>query len=121
MNDQDVLDMTAIGARLSSARRRAGMTIADVAATTKVSSHYLDAIEREEFGRLPSRVHRLGFTRAFAKAVNLDGDEIIEALRTRLDDRTSSYDLIISGEDEPRPKRSLLEGIASILPLNFNT
>ena len=107
MKDQNVLSFR-IGSRLSCERSKAGLTIADVAALTKISSRYLVAIERGDFGLLPSRVHALGFTRAFAKAVNVDEVEVVEALRTKLACRSPSYSSAMSRETEPRSKRGRL-------------
>ena len=73
-----------IGSVLSEARLRQGMTIADVASRTKVSTRYLHAIEGDDLANLPSRVHALGFARAFAKCVRLDADEVADAIRIRL-------------------------------------
>ena len=124
MGKQASSGIVRIGARLSLARRNADMTIADVAAITKVSSRYLAAIEREEFDLIPSRVHTLGFTRAFAKAVNVDEGEVAEALRTQVRGRINLENSEILCETKPDSKRGLfsmmMRGVASFLPGHFN-
>lgn len=92
MSEQIVLALDCVGERLATARRDAGLSVADVAQQTKVSCHYLNALESEAFHRLPSRVHTFGFARAFAKAVSLDDSEIFEALRVKLDDAAPAND-----------------------------
>ncbi|WP_432199837.1 helix-turn-helix domain-containing protein [Erythrobacter sp. W53] len=61
------------------------MSIADVASLTKISTRYLIAIEQEDFARLPSRVHCIGFVSAFAKAVRADANSLTEDLKCKLD------------------------------------
>lgn len=79
-----VAEREAIGLRLQFARLAARLSLADLAAQTKVSSRFLDAIEQGDFAALPSRVHCLGFVRAFARAVGLDETEVLSALRVEL-------------------------------------
>ena len=64
---------TGFGAELRLAREARGLTLADVAGSTRISSSALAAIEREEFERLPGGIYRRGFIRAYADAVGLDG------------------------------------------------
>lgn len=85
MESQHSSAVLCIGERLADARRNAGLSVADIAARTKVSSRYIEAIETEAFECLPSRVHTVGFARAMAKAVALDDQEISASLRSRLD------------------------------------
>ncbi|MCJ2179577.1 helix-turn-helix domain-containing protein [Novosphingobium sp. 2580] len=100
------------------------MTIADVAALTKVSSRYLTAIERDEFDLMPSRVHTLGFTRAFAKAVHLDEGEIVAALQAKFRESASVEPSPFSQKAKSRSKRDRLfaavRGASSFLPRPFN-
>lgn len=124
MEGHDVVNVDGIGAQLSRARLHADMTIADVAALTRVSSRYLIAIEEEQFDRLPSRVHALGFTRAFAKAVNIEAGEVVEALRVKLDNGGSPLCPRISCKTEREPSASLfaatVRGVTAVLPHQFN-
>ena len=104
MIDQSGLALDCIGERLATARRDAGMSVADVAARTKVSCHYLKALESEAFDRLPSRVHTFGFLRAFAKAVALDDQEMSDALRVKLDQKVAN-DTAVPAEAAPQRPR----------------
>ncbi len=93
-----------VGERLAMARRDAGLSVADVAERTKVSCHYLKALESEAFHRLPSRVHTFGFARAFAKAVALDDREISEALRVKLDETVANDSAETTQTVQQRPR-----------------
>ncbi len=45
-----------VGAYLREARERAGLSIRDLAASTKISSQALEAIERDDVARLPGGI-----------------------------------------------------------------
>ena len=124
MENQLVLSADRIGSLLRVARLNAGMTVADVAALTKVSTPYLVAIEREEFDRLPSRVHILGFARAFAKAVNVDEGLVLNVLRTKLNNEHQSQNSAGLPGTKSRPKQTIIGAavrkVVSILPGQLN-
>jgi cytoskeletal protein RodZ len=64
--DQTAID---IGSRLRQAREQRGLTLRDIAATTKISVLALVAIEQNAFDRLPGGVFRRGYVKAFAAEV----------------------------------------------------
>ena len=68
-----------LGDRLRSARERKGLTLSEIAARTKISVHALEAIEAEQFDRLPRGVFRRAYLRAFAGVVGLDADACVRA------------------------------------------
>lgn len=76
---------TDVGSRLRAARERRGLSVADVAHTTKISIAALKAIERNDFGRLPGGVFRRAYVRSFAAEVGLDGDELVRDYRARVE------------------------------------
>ena len=73
--------VTDIGARLKQARDRRKLSLADVSARTKIPIHALDAIEHNDFNRLPSGVFRKAFIKAFAAEVGADGDALVSEYR----------------------------------------
>jgi transcriptional regulator with XRE-family HTH domain len=74
-----------IGSRLRQARQGRGLSLRDIANATKISALALEAIERNEFGRLPGGVFRRAYVRAFAAEVGLDADELVREYRSRFD------------------------------------
>lgn len=61
-----------IGSRLRHAREQRGLTLHDVAETTKISTRALMAIERNDFASLPGGLFRRAYVRTFAAAVGLN-------------------------------------------------
>lgn len=76
---------TDIGSRIRQAREQRGLTIRDIANTTKISTAALNAIEQNEFARLPGGVFSRAYVRAFANEVGLDADELTREYRARFE------------------------------------
>lgn len=77
-------EMELIGARLNQARLMANLALRDIADRTKISLRFLSAIENDDFSALPGRVYIFGFTKAFARAVGLDEESMVTALREKM-------------------------------------
>lgn len=77
-------EMELIGARLKKAREGANFSLQDILDRTKISLRFLAAIENDDFSALPGRVYILGFTRAFARAVGLDEENLVTALQEKM-------------------------------------
>lgn len=66
-----------VGTTLRNARERRGLSIEDVAASTRISARLLQAIEDNAFDRVPSGIFTRGFIRSFAREVGLDPEETV--------------------------------------------
>lgn len=82
--DNGELPLHSAGDRLRLAREQAGMTVAQVAAETRIPQRHLKLIEAGDFAALPARTYAVGFSRSYAKAVGLDDKEIAAAVRAEL-------------------------------------
>ncbi|MDA1330017.1 MAG: helix-turn-helix domain-containing protein [Chloroflexi bacterium] len=69
-----------IGSKLSQARQEKGVSLEDASGVTRIRAHYLEALEKGEFGLLPSPVQVRGFLGAYAAYLNLDPEEIFALL-----------------------------------------
>ena len=74
-----------VAARLLQARLDAGLSLAEIAARTRVAVRHLAAIEEGRFGDLASRTYAVGFARAYARAVGLPEQEIAASVRAETD------------------------------------
>jgi cytoskeleton protein RodZ len=74
---------SSIGDRLQRARVARGLSLADIAARTKISPPALVAMERNDFARLPGGVFRKAYVRAFAEEVGLDAGALVNEYRAR--------------------------------------
>ncbi len=71
---------TTPGALLAAARVRAGLSLDDVARRSKVGREHLEALEADDFDRLPAPVYVRGFLRLYAREVGLDPEAPIHLL-----------------------------------------
>jgi cytoskeletal protein RodZ len=71
-------DRAAFGQFLSSARKDAGRSLEEIAQSTKISSRYLDALERGHVEVLPAGMYRRAMLRNYASAIGLDTRTALE-------------------------------------------
>src|SRR6266545_3089497 len=66
------------GSKLREARERRGITLRQIANTTKIAASVLDALERNDISRLPGGIFGRAFVRAYAIEVGLDPEATIQ-------------------------------------------
>lgn len=79
--EQTTLFPRPVGERLRSAREAQGMSLAEIAARTRVPQRHLEAIENGSYDSLPSPTYAVGFVRAYARTVGEDEVELARATR----------------------------------------
>jgi cytoskeleton protein RodZ len=73
-----------VGEKLKAERERHGLSLSDLAAKTRVPMRHLDAIEKSDFSVLPGTTYTLGFTRSYARALEMDAAALSSEMRTEL-------------------------------------
>jgi cytoskeletal protein RodZ len=66
-----------VGEFLRQGREAKGLTLDEVARTTRIQLEYLKALEEGNFGKLPALVFAKGFVRAYARSLGLDEEDAI--------------------------------------------
>ena len=66
-----------LGEKLRLAREEKGLTLADVAEQTRISSLYLEAIENDSYKILPGGIFNKGFVKSYAKFVGINEQEAL--------------------------------------------
>ena len=84
MDEIDDNDIVTVGQRLREAREAAGLSIEDVAATTRIPTRHLASLEVSDWDQLPASTYSVGFAKNYATAVGLDKAEIAEQLRAEM-------------------------------------
>ena len=67
-----------IGEQLRLAREGLGIPLREISDQTRISVRYLEAIESNDYGRLPGGVFNRSFIKAYAKCVGYDEREAVE-------------------------------------------
>lgn len=91
------------GARLREARERRGLSLRAIADRTKISARSLEALERNDIGKLPGGIFSRAFVRAYAAQIGLDPEETIAEFMASFPD-----DSVTQGHPRTRA-RSILE------------
>jgi len=106
------------GSKFRKAREKKSLSLDDVSHVTKIGSRMLQAIEEENFDRLPGGIFTKGFIRTYAKHLELNDDEAIaaylallrqtqiDALDAQIDAQTNAQTGAKMGAKEiPQPER----------------
>ena len=72
--------------QMRAARAASGLSLADIAAQTRVPLRHLEALEEGRYGDLPGVTYCAGFARAYAREVGLDDAALVAQLRNDLED-----------------------------------
>jgi len=85
------------------ARETRGIALRDISEQTRISMRYLEAIEADDYRRLPGGIFNRSFIRAYAKFVGYDEQDAMEDYARTMRERGESND-----EDSPKPFKSLV-------------
>jgi cytoskeleton protein RodZ len=100
--------MAGFGESLRREREMRRISLEEISETTKISIRFLDALESEEFSKLPGGIFARSFIRAYANYLGLDPDSVM-----------AEYELVAPPKEEedlsklcgsnsgPRPNRSM--------------
>lgn len=90
--------MATTGERLRLGRERAGLSVDDIAARTKIQASLLEAIERDDFEHVPRGLFVRGFLRSYAREVGLEPEAVVADFRGEHEPEEPA-----PANDEPRP------------------
>jgi len=77
--------MDDFGGKLRQARERRGLSLRQIAITTKISAAALEALERNDISKLPGGIFSRAFVRSYAVEVGLDPEETVREFLERFD------------------------------------
>jgi transcriptional regulator with XRE-family HTH domain len=66
------------GARLRRRREERGVALLTIAQQTKIKASLLEGLEKDDLSQWPSSVYRRAFVRAYARAVDLDPEVVVQ-------------------------------------------
>ena len=92
-----------IGEKLRLAREARGIALRDISEQTRISMRYLEAIESDDYRRLPGGIFNRSFIRAYAKFIGYDEDLAMDEYARTLRERGESDE-----ESSPKPYKSLV-------------
>lgn len=82
--DESQTAFQSVGAKLRAKREADGLSLNEIANRTRVPIRHLEAIEASDYSALPGSTYTIGFTRSFAKALDLDDAAVAAEMREEL-------------------------------------
>src|SRR6267143_2943244 len=76
-----------IGEQLRLAREGRGMPLREISDQTRISIHYLEAIETNDYKRLPGGIFNRSFVKAYARYVGYDEKQAVEGYTRHMRDQ----------------------------------
>jgi cytoskeletal protein RodZ len=117
-----------IGEQLRLAREARGIGLREICEQTRISVHYLEAIEANDYKRLPGGVFNRSFIKAYARCVGYDEREAIEGYTRYLREHGDTSDEVNTHPthskvytDTPATRSPVLTVILAILILALLT
>ena len=109
------------GERLREAREAQGLSLAEIAARTRIPVRQLEAIEASNYAALPSITYSVGFAKAYARAVGADEVAIARDVRSQnnVTARRTDYETYEVSEASRVPTGgiALIAGVLAVLLL----
>jgi cytoskeleton protein RodZ len=90
------------GEQLRLAREARGITLREISEQTRISTRYLEAIEADDYKRLPGGIFNKSFIKAYAKYIGFDEQEALEAYTRTAREQGTSPDDVVSTPYQPR-------------------
>jgi cytoskeletal protein RodZ len=114
-----------IGEKLRLAREARGIALRDISEQTRISIRYLEAIETDDYGRLPGGIFNRSFIRAYAKFIGYDEHQALEDYARTLRERgetddegsKSHHSLVYTDDGAPSSRSSVKTLILAIIIL----
>jgi len=117
-----------IGEQLRLAREERGIPLREVSDETRISIHYLEAIESNDYKRLPGGIFNRSFVRAYARCIGYDEKEAVEGYSRYMRETGDSGDDVVTTRqqskvytDAPATRSPILTVVLAIVILGLLT
>jgi cytoskeletal protein RodZ len=117
-----------IGEQLRLARQERGIPLREISDQTRISVRYLEAIEANDYKRLPGGIFNRSFVRAYARCIGYDEKEAMEGYTRYMREHGESADEVVTTPhhskvytDTPATRSPVLTVIMTILILAILT
>jgi len=66
---------------LATLRQQRGISLGQIANSTKIGVRYLEGIERGQFANLPGGIYNISYIRQYARAIGFPEDDLLQVYR----------------------------------------
>lgn len=85
--------METIGEILKNAREKKGLTIESLEKKTRIVSRYIEALENNEFDKLPGEIYVRGFIKTLSDKLSLDSEKVLDRYNLQINEDKFEEDL----------------------------
>ena len=117
-----------IGEQLRLTREERGIPLREISDETRISIHYLEAIESNDYKRLPGGIFNRSFVRAYARCIGYDEKEAVEGYSRYMREQGESADDVATTPhqskvytDAPATRSPILTVLLAIVILGLLT
>ena len=111
MDETEADGIMTVGQRLREAREAQGLSIEDIAASTRIPTRHLSSLETSEWDKLPAATYSIGFAKNYAGAVGLDRAQIAEQLREEMGGSARVQTIYPEVHETVDPARTMPRGL----------
>ena len=97
--------METVGEILKNAREKKGLTIESLEKKTRIVSRYIEALENNEFDKLPGEIYVKGFIKTISDKLLLDSDKVLEIYNLQINEDRFEEDLYKSDKNAKPTKK----------------
>jgi cytoskeletal protein RodZ len=102
------------GERLKRERELREVSLKEITTATRISSRYLEALENEDWQRLPGGAFNRGFVKAIARYLGLDEEDLLAEYDLAIGERSSEIPRPAEGPNPPRSKWLIAGAVLAI-------
>ena len=99
-----------VGNQIRAARKKAGLSLEQLAQSTRIASRNLRYLEEETFELLPARVFVRGYLKAISKELDADPEPLIEAFESQTSDLSQESNVKVNSIEPSSPNVSFKTG-----------
>ncbi|MFN2512765.1 MAG: helix-turn-helix domain-containing protein [Pyrinomonadaceae bacterium] len=117
-----------IGEQLRLTREERGIPLREISDETRISIHYLEAIESNDYKRLPGGIFNRSFVRAYARCIGYDEKEALEGYSRYMRESGETGDDVVTTRqlskvytDAPATRSPILTVVLAIIILGILT
>jgi cytoskeleton protein RodZ len=117
-----------IGEQLRLKREERGIPLREISDETRISIHYLEAIESNDYARLPGGIFNRSFVRAYARCIGFDEKDAVEGYSRYMREKGDSGDEVATTPhqskvytDVPATRSPILTVLLAIIILSLLT
>lgn len=111
------MSSTPFGEHLRREREMRGVSLDEIAAATRISTRFLEALESEQWDRLPGGAFNRGFIRSIARFLGIDEDALVAEYAYEHKDASASQPSSVPAQQIPRNWRPIVVAVIVVILL----